>query len=303
MLTNAFPYKFFKVAAISLALLFITAAPAFPLGLEKMGVIIPSGMETGFLNPAGLWYDNLRGFLVVANTHAREVVLLNRQGQALRTLGRKGDPGFPLAVAGNRDGTLYIAERNSEKLKILPSYDSAVGEEYRSLELAAYRRPAPVQPVAIFVDGDGNLYVADRANRQVLVFGGSEKFRFAITDVGEPADLWVETSGNILVADPGFGGIRVYGPSGGWLRTIGGASGQLREPLRIKAMAADRRGRIWVVEEAGQRIKAIDSMGNLLFSRESGLSSPVDLALDDQDNLYVLEQGRGRIAVFRITGF
>lgn len=298
-----FIHKFFYTTGISLVLLFYAAAPAFPLGLEKVGVITPSGMDTGFLNPAGIWYDNLKGFLVVANTHARQVAVLNRQGQALKVLGKKGDPGFPVAVAGNREGTLYIAERNGESLKVLPSYDSATIEEYRSLDLSPHRRSAPVQPVALFVDGDGKLYVADRGNRQVLVFDGSEKLKFAIPDVGEPADLWVEPSGNILVADPGFGGIRVYGPSGGWLRTIGGATGQFREPLRVKAMAADRRGRIWVIEEAGRKIKAIDSLGNLLLSLESGLTSPADMALDDEDNLYVLEQGSNRIAVFRITGF
>lgn len=303
MMAKVFARKFFEAAGISLALLLIAAAPSFPLGLEKMGVIIPSGMDTGFLNPAGLWYDNLRGALVVANTHARQVAVLNRQGQALKVLGKKGDQGFPLAVTGNREGTLYIAERNSESLKVLPLYDSASIEEYRKLDLSPYRRTAPVQPAALFVDGDGNLYVADRGNRQVLVFGSSEKLKFVIADVGEPADIWVEPSGKILVADPGFGGIRVYAPSGGWLRTIGGASGQFREPLRVKSMAADRRGQIWVVEEAGQKIKAIDSLGNLLVNTEGGLTSPVDMAMDDQDNLYVLEQGSNRIAVFRITGF
>lgn len=295
--------KFFKMIVISLALLLATAAPAFPVGLENVEGITPSGMDTGFLNPAGFWYDSLRGFLVVANTHARQVAVINHHGQALKVLGRKTELGFPLAVAGNRDGTLYIAERNSESLKVLPSYDSATLEEYRSLDLSPYRRSAPVQPNAIFVDGDGNLCVADRGNRQVLVFDRTEKLKFVIADVGEPADIWVEPSGNILVADPGFGGIRIYGPTGGWLRTIGGSSGQFREPLRARAIAADRRGRIWVVDEVVQKIKAIDSLGNLLVDAEAGLTSAVDLAIDEQGNLYVLEQGRNRIAVFRITGF
>lgn len=303
MPAKVFAYRFLNAAGLLLALIFITAAPAFPLGLEKVGAITPSGMDTGLLNPTGLWYDNLRGFLLVANTHARHVVVLNSQGQALKVLERKSDAGLPLAVAGDRDGTLYIAERGSESLKVLPSYDAAVSGEYRNLELSPYRRSSAVQPVALFVDPAGNLYVADRGNRQVLVIDAAGKLKFAITDVGDPADIWVETAGKVLVADPGFGGIRVYGPSGAWLRTIGGGSGQLREPLRVKAMVVDRRGRIWVVEESGQRIKAFDFLGNLLANIEAGLTSPADLAIDDQDNLYVLEQGRNRIAVFRITGF
>lgn len=296
-------HKFLKAAGISLALLFMAAAPAFPLGLEKVGVLTPSGMDSGFLNPAGLWYDYLRGFLVVANTQARQLVVLNRQGQALQVLEKRGAPGFPLAVAGNRAGTLYIAERNSESLKVLPAYDAATRGEDRSLDLAPYRRAAPVQALALFVDSDGNLYVADRGNRQILIFDANEKLKNTITDVGDPADIWVDAAGKILLADPGFGGIRVYSPSGSWLRTLGGGSGQLREPLRVRAMAVDRQGRIWVVEEAGRGIKAIDSQGNLLMNSESGLISPADLAIDDQDNLYVLEQGSNRITIFRISGF
>lgn len=303
MPAKVFAYRFLNIAGMLLALILVTAAPACPLGLEKAGAITPSGTDTGLLNPTGLWYDNLRGFLLVANTHGQQVVVLNRQGQALKVLGKKGDAGLPLAVAADRDGTLYMAERGSESLKILPSYDAAVSREYRSLELSSYRRSAAVQPCALFVDAAGNLYVADRGNRQVLIIDAAGKLRIAITDVGDPADIWVEPAGKVLVADPGFGGIRVYGLSGAWQRTIGGASGQLREPLRVKAMVVDRRGRIWVVEESGQRIKAFDALGNLLANVEAGLSSPADLAIDDQDNLYVLEQGSSRIAVFRITGF
>lgn len=303
MTAKVFTHNLLKVAVISLAQLFIAAAPAFPLGLENAGVIVPTGMDTRLLNPQGFWYDNLRGYLVVANTHARQVAVLNRQGQALRVLGKKGEFGFPLAVAGTRGGTLYVAERGSESLRVLPWYDSGTQEEPRTLALAPYRRTAPVQPSALFVDADGNLLVADRGNRQILVFDSSEKFKTAMTDVGEPADIWVESSGQIFVADPGFGGIRVYSPSGILLRTIGSYSSQFREPLRVKALAVDRRGRIWVVEESGQKIKAIDAQGNLMATAETGLASPVDLALDDQDNLYVLEEGESQIAVFRIAGY
>lgn len=295
--------KLMKITGTILALLLLAPSAGFALGLEKAGIIIPTGMDTGFLNPEGLWHDPLKGLLVVANTQAQRVAVLNRSGQALKVLGKKGGLGFPVAVAGKREGTLYIAERGSESLKVLPWYDSATMEEYRGLDLEPYRRSSPVQPVALFIDGDGNLYVADRGNRQILVFDKEEKFRHALPDVGEPADIWVEPSGKILVADPAFGGIRGYTSPGTWQRTIGGSSAQFREPLRVKAMVVDRRGRIWIVEEGGQRIKCLDSLGNLLFSQEIGLFTPVDLAIDDHDNLFVLEQGGNRILEFRIIEF
>lgn len=298
-------HKISAMAGIFLTLLFIAAAPVFSVGLENLGVIIPSGLDGGFQNPAALWYDRVKGTLVVANTHARQVAVLNRQGQALKVLGKNNELGFPVAVAVNREGALYVAERNNENLKIFPQYDSMVAEteEYRNLDLSPFRRVAPVQPIALYIDQGGNLYVTDRGNRQVLILGSDGKLKSVITDAGDPADIWVDLSGKILVAEPGFGGIRIYTPQGKWLRTVGVSPPQFKEPLRVKALIVDRQGRIWAVEEGGQKIKAVDAAGNLIMNFVGGLVSPTDLALDEQDNLYVLEQGGNRISVFHISGF
>ena len=304
MSRNRLPNSRAVRAACSLALLLLAATAAYSSGLERSVVIMPSGVDIGLLSPSGLWYDDLRGYLVVANPLLHQVSVLDRKGQIVKVLGKRGDLRFPRAVAASRDGTLYIAGRESETLKIMKEYDSVAGEEYRSFDLAPQRRSAAIQPVALHVDGSGNLYVADRGNRQVLVFGGDEKLKFFIPDVGEPADLWVDRSGKICVADPGFGGVRVYDDRGKNLRTLGSQSSQFREPLRAKALTVDQRGHLWVLEEGGRGIKAIDSLGNLLFSMGGeGFLSPADLAVDPQNNLYVLEEGGNRISVFSITGF
>lgn len=289
--------------AIALVTLLFLSTPAFPLGLEKRETILPSGTESGLMNPAALWFDKIRGYLVVANTHARQVLILNRQGQALKVIGREGEVTFPVAVAVKGDGTLFVAEKGSESLKIFPRYDSTTETEFTLLDLVPFRRISTVQPVALHLDDDGKLFVLDRGNRQVLSFGSDGKFRFAILDAGDPTDLSVDASGNIFVADPGFGGIKVFTPQGKWMRTIGGYSNQFKEPVRARGMTVDRRGRVWVVEEAGQRIRALDSFGNLLLTVEAGLILPVDIVIDGNDNLFVLEQGSNRITGFRIREF
>jgi sugar lactone lactonase YvrE len=283
--------------------LFPLAPDAFPLGLERGASLVPSGVTPGLLNPSSLWFDKMRGYLVVANTHGRQVLVLNRQGQTLRIIGKVDEMGFPVAIAGDREGTLYIAERGSESLKVITSYDSTAASDATPLDLSGYRRSAPVQPVGLYVDDKGKLFVIDRGNRQILVFSPDRKRLFAIGDAGDPSDVWVEPAGNILVADPGFGGIRVFNPSGVWLKTLGADSDRFREPLRVKGFAVDRRGRIWSIEEGGRTIKALDSYGNQLLSLPVDLETPVDLALDERETLYILEQGANRISVFYPTGF
>ncbi len=289
-------------AGLTLILIMGMATTAFPLSVEKVRTIIPSGMDTGLLSPLGLCYDYLRNYLIVTNTEANRIAILNREGNAIQVLGKKGDLRHPRAVAVSSSATLYIAERGSESLKILKDYDSGSREEYHDLNLAPHRRKVAVQPVALFVDTEGSLYVADRGNRQILVFGKDEKLKLSIHDVGEPTDVWV-SSGEIFVSDQGFGGIRVYSSKGRWIHTLGVSPAKFRVPLRVKALAVDRRMRIWVVEETGQGIKAIDSLGNPVFTLPESLFSPVDVALDEQGNFYVLEKGGGRISVFHILEF
>lgn len=299
---------FFRQTLLVMFLLQISISPGFSLGLEYVGAITPTGTDVPLLSPLGLCYDNFRGFLVVANTEAHRVAILDRQGNAFKVLGKKGDLHLPRAVAVNNAGTLFIALKDSEKLKILPQYDSGTGEEYHELDLSVQRRKTVVQPVALYVDLDGNLYVADRGNRQILVFGANEKFKFFIAGVGEPSDVWA-SSGKIYVSDPGFGGVRVYNDEGKSLQTLGTMPGQFREPLRIKALAIDRRERLWVVEEADRGIKALDSLGNLIRNFPFGpagqldIFSAVDLSIDQNNYLYLLERGRSRITVFRISEF
>ncbi|RJQ17721.1 MAG: hypothetical protein C4560_08405 [Nitrospiraceae bacterium] len=291
-----------KSSLVVLVLILATATSAFPLGLEKVDVIVPAGLDAGLLGPTALCYDDLRSLLIVTNTEGHQVAVLNRQGIAAKVLGRGGDLRFPTAIAVTNKGTLFVAERGKENLKVLPHYESGVLEEYRSLDLSSFRRTVPVQPSALFVDKKSNLYVADRGNRQILVFGSDEKFKFKITDVGEPTDVWADF-GKIFIPDPGFGGVRVYSDAGRILPALGTSPSKFKAPLRIRTLAADRRGRLWVVEE-GNGIKVIDSFDNplLTIKREVlGLFSSVDMTMDGNNNLYVLEQGGNRITVFSIT--
>lgn len=296
-------------AVLVLFLLHLGVAPAFSLGLEQTDDLAPRGTDRGLLAPLGLAFDAFRGLFIVANTEANRVDILSREGDSFKTLGRGENLRLPRAVAAGSDATLFIALKDSEIVKVLAQYDSGTGEEFTELNLAAHRQRAAVQAVALDVDRDGNLYVADRGNRQILVFDRRLKLKFAIPNVGEPTDV-AAGAGTIYVADPAFGGIRVYdGQSGRPLRTLGTDPGRFPAPLRVKALAIDRRERLWVLEEADKGIKALDAYGNLLmdypFSSAGrlGIFFAVDLTLDPDRSLYVLEQGTGSIKVFRIREF
>lgn len=289
------------LAGIAAALPALAPAQTFALGLERIGEIIPTGGELAVLAPAAIWYDAARDVLALACPNGHRVVLVDRQGAVGKEIGEDGELRFPRAVAATQDGTLYVASPESESLLVYDRYAAAVGEEARTLSLSTHRGAAAVRPASLFVDADRNVYVADRGNKQVLVLGSDGKVVRTVRDVGEPADVWADRGGTLYVAEPAFGGVRVYDRRGKLVRTVGAAPG--REPLRPRALVVDRSGRLWVLEEGGRGLKALDAFGNVLFAmRGEGLFAPVDLAIDAQDTLYVLEEGGSRIAVFRIFG-
>lgn len=299
-----------KSVPLLLALAMVAAAgSALALGLEETGLTVNVAAEGGGMRPEGLWYDGSRGRLLLPDPGASTVLVLDVAGAPVKTVGKDGGLQAPCAAAVSPGGTLYVAERRGEQVKILPRYDAVEPEGFRVLNLASYRQGSEVQPRALIIDDSGSLYLADRGNRQLLVFGADDRLKFRIANLGEPAALWVDAGGRILVAEPGFGGIRIYDRGGKWLRTVGAGSRQFREPLRAKAVVTDRLGRIWTLQEGDDLIRAIDQGGNLLFSRslrELGLPgwlAPAAMTIDAHDQLLVLDQGGRRIAVLRITGF
>jgi len=287
--------------AITTAILLLGASTALPLGLERVGEIAVSGGMV-LVAPAALWYEGPRDLLAVACPNIHRVLLLDRQGVVQGEIGKEEEIPFPRAVAATRDGTLYVAGEG-ESLVVFDRHRAAADGKARTLDLSPHRGARAVRPISLFATEDGKLYVADRGNRQVLVLGDDGKLERTLRNVGEPADVWVDGAGAVYVADPAFGGVRVYDAGGRLLRVLGTSPSQFREPIRPKAVAVDRSRRVWIIEEGNRGIKALDALGNLLFTMGGeGLSAPVDLAIDLRDTLYVLEEGSNRIAVFRISG-
>ena len=103
---------------ILLSLLFFCAGPCWGLQLELATSVVPAGSDAGLMSPSGLWFDRLRDNLLIADTENNRILLVNQQGDVIKTLGRKGELYLPISVAVNLRGTLFVAERNKSVLKV-----------------------------------------------------------------------------------------------------------------------------------------------------------------------------------------
>jgi DNA-binding beta-propeller fold protein YncE len=174
------------------------------------------------------------------------------------------------------------------------------------------------KPLGIDVDGEGNLYVADATQKQILVFDNAGKF---LRKFGGPkaferlSSVTVDPSGErVYVVD--IGGVssnkhqvRVFnGKTGAPLFDIGtrGAGpGQFNLPRDV---ALGKDGRIYVVDGGNFRVQIFDKDGKFLKSFGSvgkqlgNFARPKEIATDREGNVYVADTAFGNIQIFTAEG-
>lgn len=127
--------------------------------------------------PAGIAID-ARDFILVADPAARRVVALSRTGGgngAMVELVLAGGMIEPVDVAVGFDGRYYVADRAAGRIEIFDRRSNHVGG---FVVRNAEHLPALPAPIAVMIDGDGTLLVADATHPRLLRF----------TTAGEPLD-------------------------------------------------------------------------------------------------------------------
>jgi Cep192 domain 4/NHL repeat len=197
-------------------------------------------------------------------------------------------------------------------------------------------------PWAAAVDGAGNVYIADGANgriRKVDASGtistvaGNGAYGFSgdggpatSASLDGPTGVAVDGTGNLYIADEGNQRIRKVDTSG-TISTVAGngtagfsgdggpaASTELYDPFGV---AIDGAGNLYIADQANQRIRKVDTSGNIStvagngtygFSGDGGpatsaeLFNPFGVAVDGAGNLYIADAYNQRIRKVDTSG-
>jgi len=191
----------------------------------------------------------------------------------------------PSSVAADNSGNLFIADTVNNQIRMIDSSGEVTtiagapgvegyGFVNGSGHLARFQFPA-----AVAVDSSGNVYVADTFNHSIRKLTGT------------PGGAWTVTT----LAGAGTTGY------------IDGAGPSSRFNLP-QGLAIDNSGNVYVADTENHRIRLISPAGRVSTVAGTGtsgntdgnaavakFSSPVGLALDDQDNLYVADSGNHKI--------
>ena len=182
-------------------------------------------------------------------------------------------------------------------------------------------------PSGVVVDNQGNLYIADTANRRIrkvntsgtistvagngLASYSGDLGQATAAQLNGPTGVGVDTSGSIYVADSLNGVVREV-LQGGTIFSIGG--GTLVSP---QGVAVDSSGNAYIADPQDNRVRKIGADGSFTvfagngtpgYSGDGGaatnaeLNWPISLAVDRNGNVYIAEFYNYRIRKVGIDG-
>lgn len=169
------------------------------------------------------------------------------------------------------------------------------------------------KPRAMAIDANDLLYIVDmKASIQVFTTDGEFVRGWQTPDhkVGKPTGLSIDRQGNVLVADTHYYQVLVYSPQGELLRKIGGTLGNRPGEFGLVTDALQDSEGNYYISEYGEfdRIQKFTPEGEFLLqwgghgSEPGQFVRPQNMALDDQDRIWVADACNHRIQVFDGSG-
>jgi DNA-binding beta-propeller fold protein YncE len=214
----------------------------------------------------GLYID-ASGAFWIADVGAHTVVKLDTDGAVLLTLGTPGQAGEwaigertgsfdqPTDVAIGPDGSIFVTQgHNAGEPRVL-KFDSSSGRLLRSW---GGRGTAPWQFAvahSVAVDADGQVYVADRENRRILVFDADGGFRKGWLYRGMACSLHLASDGYIYMVTGFDGQVVKLDRNGLVVGTAGRPGSGLGEFGEAHDIAVMDNGAVFVADVVNRRLQ------------------------------------------------
>lgn len=248
--------------------------------------------------------------LFVTQTEGSQATLiLDKSGKPIGSLKPpEGVNGSAFYVAVNpKTGEVYASDRRDGALFIYKT-DGTLLREFDHGSKDVW------QPLGIYFDATGNLFVGDVAGAAPVVheFGPDGKLvkDFGATaKMATPSGITTDAAGNVYVTDTNNGRLLVFSPTGDLIGQVarGIADGNLGLPVGV---ATDDKGQILVVDSAASTIQVYSPIKSGAAGPEfvgkvgqqgtadGSFRYPNGMHLDAQGRIYVADYGNDRVQIW-----
>jgi streptogramin lyase len=142
-------------------------------------------------------------------------------------------------------------------------------------------------PVAVAVDGSGNVYLADTGNNAIKEWSAATQQVTTLVSTGlnQPAAVAVDNSGNVYIADTGNHAIKQWNATTQQVTAL--VSTGLNQPVGV---AVDGSGNVYIADSLNNAIEVWNAMTQQVTALVStGLNQPVGVAVDGSGNVYIAD--------------
>jgi DNA-binding beta-propeller fold protein YncE len=280
-----------------LAFLGLGAGPA-PVTFQPVSLVYRQMEGTYLKGPRGVFVDDARGDVYVADTMNDLVVVYSRDGVPRFAFGYNGELKEPIKAVTDDRGQIYVLAGRAVKVF------NYRGEYLRDFPFYGLDRPAV--PTAITAH-KGELYIADATSGQVLVYDADFRLkrRFAGERVKSVTAITVSADGSVYLLDAnGPTALQIYGADGTFIRGWGAHESGPQNFSLPSGIAVDGQGRVITVDMIRQQISVFATDGTFqmrfggLGTALGSVSYPSDVASDTKGRLYVVERQGNRLQIF-----
>ena len=218
------------------------------------------------------------------------------------------------------NGNLYVADNNNARIQKFPpgSTGATAGITVAGGNGQGASANQFNQPAGIFVDGNGNIYVADAGNNRIqkwtpgatsgITVAGGNGAGAAANQLNVPGSIYVDASGNMYISDEYNGRVQKWAPGATSGITVAGGNGSGSAANQfnghIGGASVDGSGNVYVADFGNNRIQkwapgAVAGVtvagGNGAGPAANQLSQPTNVYVDGSGNVYVADAGNNRI--------
>jgi DNA-binding beta-propeller fold protein YncE len=183
--------------------------------------VFPHGIT---IDPDGnVWVSDGQG----RNGKGQQVFKFSPDGKVLMTLGKAGEAGDgpdtfnqPSAVAIGRNGDIFVADGHGGNTNARIVKFTKDGKFIKTWGKKGTGPGEFDAPHALAFDSKGRLFVADRGNNRIQIFGQDGAFLDQWTEFSRPSGIFIDKNDMLYVSDSESREKAGYGNHPGWKRGI-----------------------------------------------------------------------------------